>query len=236
MSSRTPSTPSPIEAPSAHVASIEDLSADLVGPFRRRLTALCAAPRQHARFLNMLSLMEHIGSRKIMRSQSGGELGIEVLKHLSEEARHAYFFKRLAERVGGRADDYSERHTLVPTAAAMYVGRLDAGINRSLGPNKPGEVPYLYVSMIIEHRAIWAYHHYHAVLIEQGTGLSLKSVIAEEELHLPQMVERLTALGEDITVQLPTFLRLEDGLFRTLWRAVETACREDDAIADRAVA
>lgn len=224
MSLRTPSIPSPIDA----------LSADLVQPFRRRLAALCDDPRQHGRFLNMLSLMEHIGSRKIMRSQSGGPLGLEILKHLSEEARHAYFFKRLAERVGGAADDYSERHTLVPTAAAMYVGRLDAGINRALGTGGHVEVPYLYVSMIIEHRAIWAYRHYHEVLTEKDTGLSLKSVMAEEELHLPQMVERLDALNEDTSVRLPAFLEMEDGLFRTLWRAVEDACRHP--LSERAVA
>jgi hypothetical protein len=204
------------------LSGLEDMSTDLVEPVRCRMERLCAEPREHSRFLNMLSLMEHIGSRKIITSQTGGPLGCEVLKHLSEEARHAYFFKRQAERIAGRTLDYSERDTLAPTSARMYFGRLDAGVSRALGRGGAVELPYLYVSMIIELRAIWAYRLYHDVLMGSDTGISLKSVLAEEELHLPQMAERIEALGETVAERLPAFTRLEDGLFRGLWRAIAT--------------
>jgi hypothetical protein len=203
------------------LSAIEVRSADLVGPFRARLAALCGDPPHHARFLNMLSLMEHIGSRKIVTSQTRGPLGCEVLKHLSEEARHAYFFKRTAERLARRPLDYGTRDTVAPTAARMYFGRLDAGIDRALGDAAHVEVPYLYVSLIVELRAIWAYGLYQQVLAEQDAGISLKSLLAEEELHLPQMQDRLVELGEDLSVRVPAFAALEDHLFRTLWRTVE---------------
>jgi hypothetical protein len=107
-------------------------------------------------------------------------------------------------------------------AARMYLGRLDAGINRLIARAAPHpEVPYLYASMIIEVRAVWAYGLYQAVLDETGTSLSLKSLMAEEELHLPQMTARLLALGEDLAARVPPLAALEDGLFRRLWRAIE---------------
>lgn len=228
--SATPSTSSPAtpETPPDtpwRLSGIEALSADLVAPVRDRMAALCGEARDHSRFLNMLSLMEHIGSRKIMVSQSRGPLGSEVLKHLSEEARHAFFFKRQAERIAGRQLAYAASDTLASGAARMYFGRLDAGINRALPADVHAEVPYLYVSMIIELRAIWAYTLYHEVLAERNTGISLKSVLAEEELHLPQMADRLTALGEDTAERVPAFARLEDRLFRNLWDAAETELR-----------
>ncbi len=203
------------------LAQIEARSADLVAPVRARLAYFCAEPMAHVRFLNMLSLMEHIGSRKIMASQTGGALGREVLKHLAEEARHAFFFKRQAERVARRPLDYAATNTMAVGAARMYLGRLDAGIKRVLGPVAHAEIPYLYASMIIEVRAVWAYGLYQAVLNEQRSPLSLKSLMAEEELHLPQMTERLLALGEDLPARVPPLAAIEDGLFRRLWRAIE---------------
>lgn len=202
------------------LSRIEKTSADLVEPVRHHLAALCGRPEEHARFLNTLSLLEHIGSRKILTSQSRGPLDCETLKHLAEEARHAFFFKRTAERVAGRPLDYSDGDAVMPASARMYFGRLDAGINRMLADEVPVEVPYLYVSMVVELRAIWAYRLYNDVLLDSGLNISLKGLLAEEELHLPQMAERLVVLGEDLDVTVPAFARLEDALFRGLWRSL----------------
>ena len=38
----------------------------------------------------MLSLLEHIGSRKIMASRAMTVPGHDILKHLAEETRHVY--------------------------------------------------------------------------------------------------------------------------------------------------
>lgn len=202
------------------LSGIERQSADLIDPVRRHLATLCHRPEEHARFLNTLSLLEHIGSRKIMTSQTHGPLQCETLKHLAEEARHAFFFKRTAEKVAGRTLDYSDADAMMPSSARMYFGRLDASVSRALEADVSAEVPYLYVSMIVELRAIWAYRLYHEVLSESGLNISLKGLLAEEELHLPQMADRLAALGEDVEARVPEFSRLEDGLFRGLWKAL----------------
>lgn len=205
------------------LSGIEHRSADLVAPVTQVLTALCRQPDLHARFLNTLSMMEHIGSRKIMTSQTKGPLGCEVLKHLCEEARHAFFFKRQAEKIAGRPLDYSAATTIAAGPARMYFGRLDAAIGRALKGSPHSDAAYLFVSMIIELRAIWAYQLYHQVLSAEAPAVSLKSLLAEEEHHLPQMVERLTHLGEDLKDRVPAFAAAEDRLFRSLWRAVEDA-------------
>ena len=205
------------------LSEIEASSADLVEPVRRRLSWWVEHPREHARFLNTLSLMEHIGSRKIMASQTRGPLGRDVLKHLAEETRHAFFFKKAAETLAREPLEYGEQETIRPASARMYFGRLDAAITASLGPETHVEVPYLYVSLTVELRAIWTYRLYHSVLEERPRGLSLKSVLAEEELHLEQMLQRLQQLNAAPAIHVPVFAGLEDSLFRALWSALDGA-------------
>jgi hypothetical protein len=206
------------------LSEIEVSSADLVEQVRRRLAWWVEHPPEHARFLNTLSLMEHIGSRKIMVSQTYGPLGRDVLKHLAEETRHAFFFKKAAEALARRQLEYGEEETIRPASARMYFGRLDAAISAVLGHDTHIEVPYLYVSLTVELRAIWTYRLYQSVLEKCQGLLSLKSVLAEEELHLKQMQKRLQQLGADQAGCIPMFARIEDRLFRILWSALDGAC------------
>ena len=209
------------------LSEIEVSSADLVAPVRRRLAWWVERPVQHARFLNTLALMEHIGSRKIMVSQSCGPLGQETLKHLAEETRHAYFFKRAAETLVRRSLDFDDEDGIRPTSAKMYFGRLDASITAELEARAGagGEIPYLYVSLIIELRAIWTYRLYQQVLEAcPRAALSLKSVLAEENLHLQHMLDRLEELDAAPRDHVPAFARIEERLFRHLWSELDAAC------------
>ena len=203
---------------------LEERSRDLAQSVRQRLRWFCVNPAEHALFLNTLSLMEHIGSRKIMASQSGLELSHETLKHLAEESRHAYFFKREAEKLARFALDYGATATIAGAFARGYMGRLDAEIAVALGPQVTSELPYLYMSAIVELRAIWLYRMYQAVLAEHQTHITLKSVLAEEELHLADMVARLLDLDDDATGRMEKFCVLEDNRFRAVWAAIESAC------------
>lgn len=207
------------------LCEIEASSTDLMDPVRRRLAWWVEHPAEHARFLNTLALLEHIGSRKIMVSQTRGPLGQETLKHLAEETRHAFFFKRAAEGLARRELRFDDTDAIRPISAQMYIGRLDAAIGHALdGADVVAEVPYLYVSLTIELRAIWTYRLYHDLLSERGNPLSLKSVLAEEELHLEQMVRRLGELNAQPEARLPAFARIEDRLFRSFWSVLEDAC------------
>jgi hypothetical protein len=200
---------------------VEERSADLLTAVRARLVSICAEPGTHARFLNTLSLMEHIGSRKIMASQGEARLSHDTLKHLAEETRHAYFFKRAAERLAGRALDYSSGETIAGASARLYMGRLDAAIADAMTEASPLALPYLYMSLVVELRAIWFYRLYQEVLSERRSGISLASVLAEEELHLGAMLERVAVLDDQAASRIAGFADLEDKRFRALWGAIE---------------
>lgn len=170
---------------------------------------------RHALFLNMLAMLEHMGSRKIMLSQMNRVMTQETLKHLSEEARHAYFFKRHAERLAGHClDGWTDENTMCKIPAAMYFGRMDAGITKEVGD----EEAYPWVSLIIELRACWLYAIYQDVLVKSKDHMSLKSLLAEEDLHLAEMFE-LCGENYDILKKLSVY---ETDLFKTFWVRLES--------------
>jgi hypothetical protein len=200
---------------------LEENSRGSVARVQQRLHWFCAHPVAHASFLNTLSLMEHIGSRKIMTSQSGIHLSHGTLKHLAEETRHAFFFKREAEKLARRDLDYGAANTIGGAFARAYMGRLDAAIARDVEDTAEPALPYLYMSLIVELRAVWLYRLYQAVLAERRSGITLKSVLAEEELHLAAMLARLSALDEHVASRVERFCVLENARFHALWDAIE---------------
>jgi len=191
---------------------------------KQRLGWFCRHPAAHLRFLNTLSLMEHIGSRKIMASQAKQGLSGDTLRHLAEETRHAYFFKHAAETIARRPLGYDAGETIAGAAARFYMGRLDAGIARDFPGNTVNPLPYLYMSLIVELRAVWFYRLYQETLSEHENMPSLRSVLAEEELHLSAMLAHLTEADPGFPSRVTRFQALEQQRFRVLWDAVESAC------------
>jgi hypothetical protein len=205
------------------LSPFEENNHRLVPLVRARLVGLCAERPLHARFLNMLSLLEHIGSRKIMTSPAMRETGMEQLKHLAEEARHALFFKRAAERMARHPLDYSAQNTIAGASARLFMGRLDVEISTELGKTAP-TLPYLYMSLIVELRAVWLYRLYQGVLMEQKVGLTLKSILAEEQLHLRAMFARLREIDQRAEGRIALFCQFEEIRFRSLWSQIEEEC------------
>ena len=194
---------------------------EAAAPFRARLETICADVGVQARFLNTLSLLEHIGSRKIMLARCAVPDG-HMLQHLAEETRHAFFFKRSAEKLARRSLDYSGACTLAGAAARFYMGRLDAQITQALRSGNDA-LPYLYMSLIVEDRAVWAYRIYQRVLDDSDCGISLKPVLAEENLHLDAMLTQIERLDTQALDRIPRFCGFEHVAFERLWNAIERA-------------
>lgn len=209
-------------------SAFEERNQVLAPQLLARLALFCAEPAQHARFLNMLSLLEHIGSRKIMTSPATAQAGQDHLRHLAEETRHAFFFKRAAEKIARTPLDYSAANTMAGAAARFYMGRLDAEIAHALGKSPPA-LPYLYMSLIVELRAVWTYRLYQSVLAAGHCGFTLNSVLAEEELHLAAMLARLMAIDDEAAQHIALFCGFEEARFARLWSAIQDentrACR-----------
>jgi hypothetical protein len=197
------------------------LNADIEAPFRSFLADVIADAERHARFLNMLSMLEHIGSRKIMLTQMGGTLNTEVLKHLAEETRHAVFFKTRAEHLSAGSLEYDAESMMCRQPAVMYFGRLDAGISCVLS-KAARDLPYHWVSLIVELRANWVYALYQEELVKAGAKFSLKSIIAEEKGHMADMYASIVGLDPETPVRLPRFAALETMLFKRFWAQLQT--------------
>ena len=207
---------------SSMLSDTESLNKSLEKPFLAFLKATVSDDKKHVRFLNMLSMLEHMGSRKIMLSQMKGILTQDILKHLAEEARHAFFFKREAEKLSGEAiDGFPEESTLCASAARFYFERLDAGLTSDMLSLAQREARYIWVSYVVELRAIWVYRLYQEVLTETGHAMSLKGVIAEEDRHLIDMASRLGEIGFDADARLPAACAFEKGLFVKLFAALQ---------------
>ncbi len=206
-------------------SGMKDKNKQHEAPFRAFLTELVQKPSEHAKFMNMLSLLEHMGSRKIMVSQMNRHetMDLDTLQHLAEEARHAFFFKRQAERMAGHAlDGWVDENTMHRKPAMMYFGRLDAGISKRVTGDDPSDLDnqaYPWVSLIIELRACWIYHIYHEVLDKSDVTLSLKSLLAEEDKHLAEMFEMV---GEN-TAFLQELCDYETALFGKLWSQFQSS-------------
>ena len=212
-------------------AALEERSRDLAPRLREGLDAIASEPRNHARFLNALSLAEHIGSRKIMASRTRAGFDSESLKHLAEETRHAFHFKRAAEKTAGRGLDYGVADMMAGASVRAYMGRLDAHITQALtGYARP--LPYLYMSLIVELRAVWLYRIYRDVLEERKLGVSLAGVLAEEQQHLDTMQARVAELDGRHDEHVERFLGFEDERFRILWGAIEAEAAQPQLAAE----
>lgn len=198
----------------AMVAEFRTRNAPLISDTRTMLDGILTDSNLHARFANTLSMLEHIGSRKIMVTQQARDIGQTTLKHIAEEARHAFFFKRRAEEIAKRALRPAE--LVAPAAARMYFQRLETAIVRS-GPRfVHARTNYLLTSMVIEFRAVWFYEIYQAALTAAGSSMSLKSLLAEERSHLTEMAAGVDAAENVAVERIRGFCAAEQRLYANL--------------------
>jgi hypothetical protein len=204
------------------VAEFERKNAAFVGRTETMLVAFVADRALHARFMNTLAMLEHMGSHKIMATQAGPDIDLPTLKHLAEEARHAFFFKRHATREAGQEMRNTAADLLAPLAARRYFQRLEAEMVRAFPAGTHRQAIYLTMSMVVEFRAVWGYRLYQAALTRAGSPISLKSLLAEESGHLTDMAERLETLGELELARLKGFCAAETALYERLLEGLST--------------
>jgi hypothetical protein len=196
---------------------------ELVARTRALLETIVAEPQRHARMINTLSLLEHLGSHKIMATQHSAAIDQATLKHVAEEAHHAFFMKRQAEKTAERALEYIAADLLAPSSARLYFQRLEGATVRALGAQRSPRAAYLYMSMIVEFRALWFYGLYEQALKRARHALSLRRVLGEEQAHLSDMAERLEAGGELDDARATEVLGAERKLYARLLGALERA-------------
>ena len=157
---------------------------------------------RHARWLNTLSMMESVGARKIAGYVDPIHVDELTLQHASEEARHAHYLKRQISKIGQKLPDYSAPTLLAPRASYHYLHRLDWTCSRylkqkGLSGRALKNHSYLYVTYLIEVRAMKLYHTYQAALTDAQSPVHVRSILKEEEGHLSNMTTQLQAIDPD---------------------------------------
>jgi hypothetical protein len=177
----------------------------------------------HGRFVNTLSMLEHMGCHKILSTQHSLGIDQETLKHIAEEAHHAFFMKRQAEKAAGRPLEFVANDLLAPASARMYFQRLEAAMLRTLERRRSARVMYLYMSLIVEFRALWFYRLYQQTLKRNGHPMSLKRVLGEEQNHLRDIARNLETAGELDNARVSDYLGHEKALYMRLLGAMQHA-------------
>ena len=148
------------------------------------LGAVTSAPSAELEWIDLLSQLEYVGCRKIVKSIGFESVSLEVLRHVSEEASHAYLLKAVVEEggVAGR----SWRDGLFAEAGWGYFQNLDRRI--SALPGSDG-LRYPAVSWAIERRVLVVYPAYLRATRNESLKRALRRILAQEERHGAQFAE-----------------------------------------------
>lgn len=184
---------------------------------RKILARVVAQPQDHGRWLNTFSFLEHVGSRKIMKSQNSKALSLQILTHLSEEIRHSLMLKKMCLRLNPQLTDYSDDFLIAGRVAEGYFQDLDCAVEQDLAKDFSGAqlsyASYLYVTWAVETRALEFYEIYESFLSQVQPNLSLKGLLKEEHGHLAKMNTELARFDLQSEQRKVVFASLERELF-----------------------
>lgn len=189
----------------------------------RLLDSIVISEPLHRAWLNTLSFLEHCGARKIHRTDFGPYLDETILAHAAEEARHALYFKKLVRKLDPAAPkDYDFRLMLCGYSGYRYFQMLDSGVERAvhedpdlkhLNRSKRNLLCYLYVTTLIEERAMTVFPAYNEALIRRGLPFRIDGIIREEKGHLEEMQQMLPLHDERWMERLVSMRQFEQDLF-----------------------
>lgn len=190
------------------------------------LTYIVSDSELHSKFINSVSYLENCGARKIAACEHPTLVREEILKHASEEFRHAHYLKKQIKRVTQTEFlDYSLDTIVGGFATLQYLDRLDLFASRYM--RKALKLPlretidraYLLVTYAIELRAEMFYPIYHKALKANGSKVTVKSILLEEEEHLAEMRRGISAIPDGFA-HAEKVCEYEEVLFRKWFEAL----------------
>lgn len=146
----------------------------------------------HARFLNTLSYLEYIGSRKMIKSLSSEILNKSFLSHINEEIRHSLFLKSLAQKLAKKSLSYKAKEMIAGSSASHYFQEVDH-YSLKFAFSKP-LLNYLYTTYAVEQRALVFYSLYDELLQKKYFSFSLRSLLNDEKEHLQDVEQKIKTL------------------------------------------
>lgn len=165
------------------------------------LQQIVSSNQLHAKWLNSLSYLENCGARKIAACEHPTLVKEEMLKHASEEFRHALHLKRQIGKISSASiENYSLSFLLGGISTLHYLRALDVKTSRYLKkagipPSNLKQLAYVLVTYAIERRASELYFLYDQILKEMQSKVSIKSILLEEKEHLNEMQEAIQQIA-----------------------------------------
>jgi hypothetical protein len=153
----------------------------------------------HGLWLNTLSYLENCGARKIASCEHPTQVKEEMLKHASEESRHAFHLKKQLARIDQSYEDYRISSLLAGWKAHNYLNGLDLKTCKylkslNLNPSSIRQLAYLLVTYSIELRAEEFYFLYQSALRQKKSKVQVQSIVLEEKEHLAEMEKELSQI------------------------------------------
>lgn len=179
--------------------------------FPTLLKSIAANPSAELEWLDMLSQLEFVGCRKIIKSQGFDRMNASILRHLSEEASHAYLLRAVVEQIDPQRGPWT-----CGTLAEIgwkYFQTLDAQVASALQVRNP----YPAVSWAIERRVLWVYPMYLEITSRDDVRRAVRQILAQEKRHAAQFD------SADITEDQK---RQCIGIEEPLWNALERELSE----------
>lgn len=181
-------------------------------------------PQLHARWLNTFSFLEYVGFRKIVKSQRAESLSEIVLTHALEEGRHALRLKKLALALGGKGfDSYAPETLLCGEDAEDYFQDLDHQTEaqfESFDEAARARLTYLYVTWLIERRALDVYGLYRNAVAGTEIAQRITGLLAEEDGHLQHVEAEIAASDPAHDSRKPQLVALENQLYERFLNAL----------------
>ncbi|MES0491917.1 MAG: hypothetical protein ABUK01_18120 [Leptospirales bacterium] len=190
------------------------------------LEAIVNNDQTHARWLNVLSYLEYIGSRKIFKTQTSEVMNETILRHASDEARHALILKQLIEKLdSNQLESYDSNNLLFGFSGFRYFQSLDAMVKNEIAKDarpktQTAYLCYVYVSLIIEIRANWLYELYAKVLKKLNSPVSVSSIINDEVRHLADTLKEIENIDDKQVNRIEHFVQQESEYFNRFYEAL----------------
>ena len=142
-----------------------------------------------------------------------------ILAHAVEEGRHALRLKKLAMQVGGPAFEAYARDTLLcGEEAEDYFQSLDRQCEAQFADRDEAErtkLTYLYVTWLIERRALEVYGLYKNAVAGTEVAVRLEGLLAEEVGHLRQVESEIAISDPQHETRAPIAIGIEAQLYET---------------------
>lgn len=144
----------------------------------RFLSKVSAEPELELEWIDLLSQLEYVGCRKIVKSVPFERVSLEVLRHVAEESSHAWLLKGVVEEGGRRGRPWTEGR--FAGAGWRYFQGLDRAVSALPAPE---DLRYPGVSWAIERRVLVVYPAYLRLTRNEALRRALRRILAQEERH-----------------------------------------------------